>query len=150
MSDCSTMAFMAEEPMRGAVMWDDGTETELAYNRVANGRRRSARSVTLDGTSFYPDDMELVEEYDGGRCVAVSLDGVRYVRETTGSGLMGDWTCKPVEERGIYAVYVKGDIDALKERCRRLQDERRALVRENAGLSARLDAFRRRGERTGG
>ena len=59
------------------------------------------------------------------------------------NGLMGDWTCKPVEERGVYAVYCKGDIAALRERCRRLQAERRELVRENALLHERLDRLRR-------
>lgn len=57
---------------------------------------------------------------------------------------MGDWTCKPVEERGIYAVYCKGDIAALKERCRRLKAERASLIRENAKLHERLNRYERR------
>lgn len=57
------------------------------------------------------------------------------------SGLMGDWTCKPVEERGIYAVYQKGDIDALKERCKRLKAEYREVVHENALLNEKLSRY---------
>ncbi len=55
------------------------------------------------------------------------------------SGLMGDWTCKPVREQGIYAVYQRGDIDALKERCARLQRRVRELCRENTALARELD-----------
>ena len=59
------------------------------------------------------------------------------------NGLMGDWTCKPVEERGIYAVYLKGDIAALKERCRRLKREHAAAVHENALLHEKLNRYER-------
>lgn len=58
------------------------------------------------------------------------------------SGLMGDWSCRPVVERGIYAVYLKGDVDALKERCRRLEEGRRELVAENVELARELDRER--------
>jgi len=59
------------------------------------------------------------------------------------NGLMGDWTCKPVEERGIYAVYQRGDVAALKERCRRLKAEREELIHENAKLNERLNRYER-------
>ena len=58
------------------------------------------------------------------------------------SGLMGDWRCKPVMERGIYAVYMKGDIDALKERNAELVERVRKVVHENALLNAEVDRLR--------
>jgi hypothetical protein len=59
------------------------------------------------------------------------------------NGLMGDLACKPIEERGIYAVYQKGDVAALKERCRRLNAEREKLIHENALLNERLNRYER-------
>ena len=60
------------------------------------------------------------------------------------NGLMGDWTCKPVKERGIYAVYCKGDVDALKERCGKLNARWREVVHENAALHERLCRYERK------
>lgn len=57
------------------------------------------------------------------------------------SGLMGDWRCRPVMERGIYAVYVKGDIDALRERNARLRRAWAEVVHQNALLEQ--ERFRR-------
>jgi len=60
------------------------------------------------------------------------------------NGLMGDVRCKPVKENGIYAVYCKGDIAALKERCSALSARWRDVVRENAALHERLSRYERR------
>lgn len=59
------------------------------------------------------------------------------------SGLMGDWACRPVAEKGVYAVYCKGDIDALKERNRRLKERYREVVHDNAMLEQKLNRIER-------
>lgn len=51
---------------------------------------------------------------------------------------------KPVEERGIYAIYVKSDVDALEVRYAQLKAEWAEVVHENAKLSEKLNRYERR------
>ncbi len=60
------------------------------------------------------------------------------------SPLMGDWACKPVEVRGIYALVQSGDLAALKERERKYRRLAAQAVHENAELSRDNDALRQR------
>ena len=60
------------------------------------------------------------------------------------NGLMGDYACKPVRADGIYAVVLRGDLAALKERDRRLNARIRELCHENALLAKALDDERQR------
>jgi len=59
------------------------------------------------------------------------------------SGLMGSISCRPVRENDVYAVYAKGDIAALKEHCRKLRADFKAVVRENALLQEKLNRYER-------
>ena len=50
--------------------------------------------------------------------------------------------CKPVSEKGIYAVYLKADIAALKEQNAKLRKRYREVVHENTQLSKEVDTLR--------
>lgn len=58
------------------------------------------------------------------------------------SGLLGMSACKPVMEKGAYAVYMKGDIAALKEQNAKLRKRYREVVHENTELSRENDLLR--------
>lgn len=40
--------------IHGAIRWDDGTDSQLAYARYVNGRERHAVRVELDGVRYVP------------------------------------------------------------------------------------------------
>ena len=58
------------------------------------------------------------------------------------SALFGLSSCKPVAEKGSYAVYLKGDIAALKEQNAKLLKRYREVVHENTELSRDNDRLR--------
>lgn len=41
-------------PIRGRVVWDDGTESRITYGRYVNGVERRAAYVEMDGTRYEP------------------------------------------------------------------------------------------------
>ena len=58
------------------------------------------------------------------------------------SALFGLSACKPVAEKGSYAVYQKGDIAALKEQNAKLLKRYREVVHENTELSREVDMLK--------
>lgn len=58
------------------------------------------------------------------------------------SALFGMSACKPIKEKGSYAVYLKGDIAALKEQNAKLLKRYREVVHENTELSRELDTLK--------
>lgn len=73
-----------EEPIRGRIVFKgDFTPKPLTIGRHAEGGERVPDYVELDGRRFTEDGIDLIEHYEDGRCVAVDLDGARYVRERT-------------------------------------------------------------------
>lgn len=55
------------------------------------------------------------------------------------SGLLGRSACRPVMEKGVYAIYFKADVAALMEQNAGLRKRLREVVCENTELSKRLD-----------
>ena len=55
--------------------------------------------------------------------------------------LMGDPACRPVADKGAYAVYLKADVEALRAQSRERNRRLREVVHENALLCAKLDRY---------
>lgn len=126
---------MPYERREYTVHFDSGEPQKEAYNafeRTPGGtyRRREIRRFEADGVQFTADGVDLQEEYEGGRCVAVTLDGVRYVRERTCTLTMtyagdpcSDWTCSECGK-----VHVEHNRAPVDEHCPRCGARRTGVV----------------------
>lgn len=65
--------------IHGAVHWDDGSVSKLAFARMVNGRERRARYFELDGELFEGAGFALVEHLRDGVRYAIDFDGRRWV-----------------------------------------------------------------------
>ena len=84
---CNVREYDQTEPIRCKLVYEGSVRpSEFTAGRMAKDesdgtiRERVPKYVEVDGVRFTPDGIDLVEHYEGGRCVAVTLDGVDYVR----------------------------------------------------------------------
>jgi hypothetical protein len=66
----------SDEPCSVSIKFTDGTERWMP---IALGGREISH-FEVDGKRYEPIDWNFIERYDHGACVAIEVDGVRYVR----------------------------------------------------------------------
>lgn len=74
-----TTQYDQSRPIRGFFVFEDGTELPFTKSRYVNGEERKVKYVVIDGVRYTRDQVDLIEYHDNGRCIAIMLDGIRYV-----------------------------------------------------------------------
>ena len=74
-----TIQYDQSKPIRGRFVFNDGTDLPFTKARYINGIERKVKYVEVDGIRYTSDGIDLIEYYDNGKCIALLLDGVRYV-----------------------------------------------------------------------